>query len=57
MDVSIDLKSDGCNFQFCRHNDNGRCVNEIARLDCLEVALAVLCIEVDNERFEHQQTD
>lgn len=45
MDVSIDLRSDGCNFQFCRHNEGGKCNNEIARIDCLEVALAVLCID------------
>lgn len=55
MTVDIDLQSKGCNFQFCRYNENGKCTNDVARLDCLEVSLAVLCIEVeDAEEKEYQ---
>jgi hypothetical protein len=44
MQIEFDLGNKGCNFQECRWNEYGKCCNDVARVDCLEMALAVLCV-------------
>lgn len=45
----IDVKSDNCNYEFCRHYENGKCQDADARKECLEIATSVLCIDKDKE--------
>ena len=45
MTVEIDVKSNRCNFPECRHYVNGECTSEEHRKDCLEIAIAVLCLD------------
>lgn len=49
--VDIDIKNNKCDFENCVHHHDGICINNQARKDCLEIALAVLCInqEVTDE--------
>lgn len=51
MRVDIDIKNNRCDFEQCVHHYDGICINNQARKDCLEIALAVLCInkEVTDE--------
>lgn len=37
-----------CNLASCRYNQNGICQNEDKRKECVEVAMAVLCLEGTN---------
>lgn len=50
--IRIDLKENNCRFEQCRYFDNGKCLNDDARKMCLDIAFAVLCIdmETDDER-------
>ena len=52
MQIKIDLKGNNCHFEQCRHYEDGKCLSDEARKDCLDIALAVLCIndEVANEK-------
>lgn len=47
MTVEIDLKSNKCNFPECRHYEQGECCDKKSRKDCLDIALAVLCLNED----------
>lgn len=51
MRVDIDIKNNKCRFEQCRHFSDGECLSDEARKDCIDIALAVLCLdkEVDNE--------
>lgn len=42
--VSIDIKSNKCNYPQCIHYESGRCLNLIERRNCMEIALAVFCL-------------
>lgn len=44
MLMETDLTKNNCNFHNCRHYRSGKCMNNTARKDCLEIALAVLCV-------------
>ena len=44
MKIEIDLKSDKCNYPECRNYNDGICYDMEARKDCLDIALAVLCL-------------
>ena len=48
MQGKINLKSNKCNFKECRNYEDGQCLNEKDREFCLEVALAVLCLNEDD---------
>lgn len=45
MQIEVDLKRNNCHYEQCRHYEDGMCLNDKARRDCLDIALAVLCIE------------
>lgn len=44
----IDLKSNNCNFEQCQNYEDGKCLNKDDRRNCLEIAMAVLCIDTEN---------
>lgn len=45
----IDTETDRCNFPFCRFHVDGICHSEEHRKDCLDIALAVLCLDKKGE--------
>nr|DAI88273.1 MAG TPA: hypothetical protein [Caudoviricetes sp.] len=45
MKVDIDLQSNKCNFPECQEYEDGVCTSEEHRKDCLDIALAVLCLD------------
>lgn len=45
----LDLKGNKCRYENCRHYYNGKCLDKRARKDCLEIALAVLCIDMEDK--------
>lgn len=49
MLVDVSIGEDRCNYEFCRHFENGKCRSADARKECLEIAIAVLCIDKDKE--------
>ena len=53
MQEKINLKSNNCHYPECIHYEEGKCLDDDARKNCLEFALAVLCLNEDdlaNER-------
>lgn len=46
--ISENIKSDNCRFEQCRNYEDGKCLNEDDRKNCLEIALAVLCIDEES---------
>lgn len=52
MRIKVDLKGNSCQFEQCVNYYEGICLNDQARKDCLDIALAVLCVnkEVANEK-------
>lgn len=52
MLVNLNIKNNKCQFEQCRHFDNGNCLDDKARKDCVDIAIAVLCVkdEVENEQ-------
>lgn len=38
-------KDNKCNFSTCRYNQDGICMNEAKRAECVEVCKRVLCLE------------
>lgn len=49
MEINIDVKSNKCNFEYCRNHKDGECQDKKARKDCLEIALSVLCVNMGAE--------
>ena len=51
MQVNINIEKNNCQFEQCRYYEDGICLSDEARRDCVEIATAVLCIsdEVANE--------
>jgi hypothetical protein len=49
--VDINIKSNKCDFEQCVNHYEGICLNKQARKDCVDIAIAVLCLdkEVKNE--------
>ena len=47
LNVKVDLNDKHCNFVNCVHYENGVCRNKESRKDCVEIAMAVLCINED----------
>lgn len=45
--INENIKSNNCNFEFCRNYEDGKCLNAEDRKNCLEIAMAVLCINED----------
>ena len=54
MQEKINLKNNNCNFKECRNYEDGKCLNEKDREYCLEVALAVLCLNEDDLAHERR---
>ena len=52
MLVDLNINNNKCQFEHCRHFENGECLDDKARKDCVDIAMAVLCIkdEVKNEQ-------
>ena len=50
--VEIDYKSNRCNFPECIHYESGICADMKARKDCLDIALAVLCLNNEEDTNE-----
>lgn len=48
--METDLTKNNCNFHNCRHYRSGKCMNNTARKDCLEIALAVLCVTSESKK-------
>jgi len=45
MKVEIDTEKMKCNFKECQHYEDGVCQDSKSRKDCVEIAIAVLCIK------------
>ena len=41
--IEANVTKNDCQFEQCRHYNEGKCLNGKARKDCLEIAMAVLC--------------
>ena len=54
MKVDIDVKSKKCDFRQCINYESGECMSEENRRDCLEIALAVLCIKEEEAGLERR---
>lgn len=53
MLIEIDTTKNDCRYEYCKHYDEGKCLDDNARKDCLEIAMAVLCVSEDeNGRSE-----
>jgi hypothetical protein len=50
MRINLEIPKDDCDFEFCRYFEDGKCLSESARKDCLEIALAVLCVRGEDGR-------
>lgn len=44
MQIEVDVTKNDCNYEQCRYFAYGKCHSRRARKDCLEIALAVLCL-------------
>ena len=51
MVINFDEKSDKCNFEHCRNNENGTCHSEDERGLCVEMALEMLGV-IGHERIK-----
>lgn len=49
LNIRIDTADNKCQYENCVNYDDGICLSEESRKDCLEIALAVLCINKENE--------
>lgn len=47
MQIEIDLKRNDCHFDQCRNYEDGKCLNDEDRKGCVEIAMAVLCINAE----------
>lgn len=45
LNLEINLRENKCRFEQCVHYEDGECLNDAARKNCLDIALAVLCCE------------
>lgn len=44
----VNLETNRCRFEQCINYEDGKCLNEDDRKNCLEIALAVLCIDEES---------
>lgn len=49
LNIRIDTADNKCQYENCVNFDNGVCLSEESRKDCIEIALAVFCINKENE--------
>lgn len=45
----IETENNKCNFRECRNYENGECLDDKARKDCVEMSMAILCISQEDE--------
>lgn len=46
--IRENIKNNNCRFEFCRNYEDGKCLNETDRKNCLDIAMAVLCINEED---------
>lgn len=49
LNIRIDTADNKCQYENCVNFDNGVCLSEESRKDCIEIALAVFCINKEND--------
>lgn len=47
--ISENIKSNKCQFEQCRNYEDGYCLNDEDRKNCIEIATAVLCIDTEKK--------
>ena len=47
LTISENIKSNKCQFEQCINYEDGYCLNDEDRRGCIEIAMAVLCINED----------
>lgn len=50
------MKKNKCNVTTCRYNQDGQCINEDKREECVEVSRKVLCLEDRENESENQRS-
>lgn len=49
VQVNIDENSNKCQFEQCINYEDGYCLNDKDRKNCIEIATAVLCINTEKK--------